>query len=81
MNVVGVLGRLEAKGRQLPPIAAIIANTSLRRSAREKIARYREEYPERYRVHRNKENELRAQARSALKLIKEIETKGLEALL
>ena len=48
---------------------------------REKIARYRATDPERYQVHRNKENELRAQARSALKLIKEIETKGLEALL
>lgn len=48
---------------------------------REKIARYRAADPERYQAHRNKENDLRLKARVALKLITQVQTNGLEALL
>lgn len=48
---------------------------------REKIAAYRAADPPRYRAHRRIQNERRAQATAALKLIHEIQAKGLEALL
>lgn len=49
---------------------------------REKIAHYRASDPDRYRAHRRKQNDRRAEANAALKIIRDIETKGLvEALL
>lgn len=48
---------------------------------REKIAFYRAVDPARYYQHRQRENEKRVLERAALSLIREIETRGLEALL
>lgn len=48
---------------------------------RDKIAQYRLEYPERHKAYREKENLKRQQANAAMKLLKEIQNKGLEALL
>lgn len=48
---------------------------------REKIARYRSAEPARSQDSRKRENEQRLQARLALKLIRQIENNGLEALL